>query len=184
MSEVRKCQVCGDTTFKVPHPHGLNLPWIWAHHGDQAPDGDDCVQALVGARLIELERDRQKFSEGWTPEHDDDHTDGSLWGAAVHYIQAAGQFMGGVGTMLGGTQYYPRGWPWHWRWWKPLPAIGEIITIDHIIRMLVKAGALICAEIDRLLRLKASCNHPCRNGRPDGSMVCTICGDVEAKGDG
>ena len=37
-----------------------------------------------------------------------------------------------------------RRWPWDDEWWKPTP--------DDRIRELVKAGALIAAEIDRLLR--------------------------------
>ena len=36
-------------------------------------------------------------------------------------------------------------WPWDRKWWKPTP--------DNRIRELEKAGALIAAEIDRLLRL-------------------------------
>jgi hypothetical protein len=36
-------------------------------------------------------------------------------------------------------------WPWNFKWWKPHP--------DNRIRDFEKAGALIAAEIDRLLRL-------------------------------
>lgn len=36
-------------------------------------------------------------------------------------------------------------WPWDKSWWKPTP--------DDRIRELIKAGALIAAEIDRLQRL-------------------------------
>jgi hypothetical protein len=39
----------------------------------------------------------------------------------------------------------PDDWPWDWRFWKP--------SVDPI-RDLVKAGALIAAEIDRLQRKK------------------------------
>ena len=38
-------------------------------------------------------------------------------------------------------------WPWNESWWKPTP--------DNRIRDLEKAGALIAAEIDRLLALDA-----------------------------
>ena len=40
----------------------------------------------------------------------------------------------------------PPTWPWDESWFKPTP--------DDRIRELVKAGALILAEIDRLQRLK------------------------------
>ena len=85
-----------------------------------------------GARLIAAERQRQITQEGWAPEHDDDHTDGALLLAAVEYIQH--------------VQHIPDSgecWPWARESWKP--------SADPI-RNLVKAGALIAAEIDRLTR--------------------------------
>ena len=42
-------------------------------------------------------------------------------------------------------------WPWDEKFFKP----DKTYTYDGIIRELTKAGALICAEIDRLIRLKA-----------------------------
>jgi hypothetical protein len=36
----------------------------------------------------------------------------------------------------------PPNWPWDAKWWKP--------SVDHV-RNLVKAGALIAAEIDRMI---------------------------------
>lgn len=41
-----------------------------------------------------------------------------------------------------------RAWPWEARFWKPCP--------DDRARELVKAGALIAAEIDRLQRAAAT----------------------------
>lgn len=42
-----------------------------------------------------------------------------------------------------GDKGVPKDWPWDPKWWKPS---------ENRIRDLVKAGALICAEIDRIWR--------------------------------
>jgi glucose/arabinose dehydrogenase len=61
----------------------------WARRAEAA---EAQVTALTEARdalqrggvgLIAAERQRQVSQEGWTPEHDDTHTDGSLAGAAA-----------------------------------------------------------------------------------------------------
>lgn len=86
------------------------------------------------ARDVLAERQRQINVEGWTPEHDDRHTTGALATAAGCYAMF--------------TLAYPPGdpvsfWPWSPSWWKPS---------DESRRNLVKAGALILAEIERLDR--------------------------------
>jgi len=81
-----------------------------------------------GVELIADERKRQVEAEGWTPEHDDKYSSNELIRAGGCYANA------------------PYSWPWSAEWWKPS---------DDPIRNLVKAGALIAAEIDRLLRLEA-----------------------------
>ncbi len=88
----------------------------------------------VGASLISVERERQVAVEGWTPDHDDEHTESELLAAAICYAHNAGNF----------KMTSPRAWPWSEDAWKP--------TGDRI-RDLTKAGALIAAEIDRLIRL-------------------------------
>jgi hypothetical protein len=91
------------------------------------------VPVAGGSELIAKERRRQVEAEGWTPEHDDDHTAFEMTGAAICYAKlAAGQKLS-----------LRRWWPWSLDWWKPEP--GRV-------RNLVKAGALIAAEIDRLMR--------------------------------
>ncbi|EBA1657963.1 hypothetical protein HW82_26805 [Salmonella enterica] len=80
------------------------------------------------------ERQRQQSVEGWTPEHDDEHCNGELAMAAVRYINDTGTV-----NRNGGK---PWGWPWDASWWKP----------DTRRRNLVKAGALILAEIERIDR--------------------------------
>lgn len=79
------------------------------------------------------ERQRQIEVEGWTPDHDDQHDDGQLALAAACYAYQADAPMKGEA---------PFGWPWDRIWWKP----------GDRRRMLVKAAALILAEIERLDR--------------------------------
>lgn len=83
------------------------------------------------------ERQRQLTDEGWTPEHDDQHNDGEIAGAAATYALSAADYIASVP--------FHRTWPWQNHWWKP--------TTPR--RDLVKAGALILAEIERLDRLAA-----------------------------
>lgn len=87
------------------------------------------------------ERRRQVEAEGWTPEHDDEHGEGELPAAAASYaIDACGIALGHASK-----DHPPSVWPWDRQWWKPQGAR----------RNLVKAGALILAEIERLDRATA-----------------------------
>jgi hypothetical protein len=88
---------------------------------------------MNGAELIAIERQRQVAVEGWTPEHDDIHLQGELAEAARCYCS----------LVVTKSTRLPIFWPWSHSWWKPS---------DDPIRNLVKAGALIAAEIDRLQR--------------------------------
>lgn len=94
-----------------------------------------------GIELIAAERMRQMTDEGWTPEHDDEHDAGEIAFAAMSYACPPGVEVRSSGTAWGGSP--PRTWPWDARAWKPCP--------DDRVRELTKAGALIAAEIDRLL---------------------------------
>ena len=98
-----------------------------------------------GASLIMDERDRQVKKEGFTEEHDAEHTDAELIQAARAYALMAEAQQSGENcvTFDGiGPEKPPTDWPWELRWWKPS---------NDPIRNLVKAGALIAAEIDRLM---------------------------------
>lgn len=97
--------------------------------------------AETGVSLIAAERQRQMAVEGWTPEHDDEHKQEELLMAAYAYIAKA--WSGPTVDMI----VPPACWPWSRSWWKPSP---------DKTRNLVKAGALIAAEIDRLNRLPTS----------------------------
>ena len=90
------------------------------------------------ARDIVLERMRQITVEGWLPSHDDQHAVGELAAAAACYITNVCE-----GGDPEGEGRPPFGWPWSHDWWKP----------TNPRRDLVKAGALILAEIERLDRM-------------------------------
>ncbi len=96
-----------------------------------------------GAQLIAADRKRQVEAEGWTADHDDEeHSACELTQAATAYAyHVVGQVNGACWPEDEAT--VPPSWPWHMDWWKPS---------DDPIRNLVKAGALLAAEIDRLQR--------------------------------
>lgn len=108
------------------------------------------VGADVGsaaARDVLAERRRQVEGEGWTPGHDDEHRKGELACAAACYATELDLWTGheqadrkGRPTLIGAN----RVWPWS-GWWKPADRR----------RNLVKSGALILAEIERIDRVAA-----------------------------
>jgi hypothetical protein len=104
----------------------------------------------TGVELISDERQRQIEKEGWTAEHDAEHTYGELADAAVMYAMR-GYWKKRIDPMIVGTEDMPGiMWPFRGDGFKPSTDGG----LDGRIRDLVKAGALIAAEIDRLLNLK------------------------------
>lgn len=110
-----------------------------------------------GAKLIAAERARQINREGCTTLHDDGHTNGEMAAAASAYVLLACDMLHPEGPELSEAQLdrLDKAWPWSVEWWKPSP---------DPIRNLVKAGALIAAEIDRLQRLAAKGS---RNAAPE-----------------
>jgi hypothetical protein len=99
----------------------------------------------TGVELIAAERQRQIDQEGWTPEHDDQHRAGELGQAAACYAdpgrETRPRWVEGISGRMARAAI-PLRWPWEYGSWKPTP--------DDRLRELVKAGALIAAEIDRL----------------------------------
>ena len=101
------------------------------------------------------ERERQKAEEGWTLEHDDKHDCEEMRFAAACYCLGATEleieFAYGSPNR-GGTLNTVRGhasrglWPWDREWWKP----------HKTRRNLVKAAALLLAEIERIDRAEAA----------------------------
>lgn len=101
---------------------------------------DDAQVGAVtdAARDVLAERARQVSVEGWTPEHDDKHGKGEMVLAASSYLLSV-DATNAIGFQ---SKIMPSYWPWAKSWWKPGP----------VRRMLVKAAALIIAEIERLDR--------------------------------
>lgn len=107
---------------------------------------------------IAAERARQISAEGWTPEHDDEHNDASMARAAACYALLSDPLRAtpvahrrvwvphpGADELSRAQGVYkdvPKYWPWHADWWKPKNQRAD----------LVRAGALIVAEIERLDR--------------------------------
>ncbi len=103
---------------------------------------------LVVMSEIAIERSRQMSEEGWTPEHDDAHRDGELALAGACYARMP--YWRAISRKPVGHVTAPSAWPWDHKWWKPKD--------DR--RDLIRAAALIIAEIERL----------------DRAEICTDCG--------
>lgn len=109
---------------------------------------DDAVNELAAAVLdlslsraaqdVLDERARQISGEGYTAEHDDAHTGGELATAGVCYAMFSRSSTQPPG-------FPPLSWPWEPRIWRS----------GATRRMLVKAAALLLAEIERLDRKTA-----------------------------
>ncbi|WP_242015447.1 hypothetical protein [Pseudomonas nitroreducens] len=100
---------------------------------------------------VHAERRRQVEAEGFDASHDDMATKGQIARAAGCYALHAG----GIGTdwpegIRNGAALF---WPWDEEWWKPKPPREN----------LVRAGAMIIAEIERLDRAAA----PAQGGRDE-----------------
>jgi hypothetical protein len=93
--------------------------------------GDSSISLLIAERL------RQINVEGRTAEHDDVYVAGELPRAAAAYALSAASDDWDAALRI---------WPWSQSWWKP----------KNRVRDLIRAGALILAEIDRLERLNRS----------------------------
>jgi hypothetical protein len=103
------------------------------------------------------ERQRQIEREGWTPKHDDDeHRDGSLTRAAAVYCLCA------EGPPAPGTpsELYQAGGQWGFNMLRAIWPAEWVFRPKDRRRNLVRAGALILAEIERLDRATSGVNAP------------------------
>lgn len=124
----------------------INKVFILPLEQDEAPESE-------GVKAIAAERQRQIEKEGWAPEHDDKHSRGELARAAACYALQAAQrsdetpYEDRPGRRRWWRTHFAiiKFWPWDWGWWKP---------VDRQ-RDLEKAGALIAAELDRVIRAAA-----------------------------
>jgi hypothetical protein len=98
-------------------------------------------------RDVLAERRRQVEQEGWTAEHDDGHRLGEMALAGAAYAGYAAAKIDGDLTL--GTKAFEF-WPWRSGWWKPKDSRRD----------LVRAAALIIAEIERLDRMAAKEPRP------------------------
>lgn len=106
---------------------------------------------------IAAERQRQIIAEGWSFEHDDQHSEFELSRAAVAYARHAANNHAFPHYVIVAA---PDAWPWEYAWWKP----------KDPRRDLVRAAALIVADIERLDRAAAAetLNHGEGNGTTHG----------------
>lgn len=83
------------------------------------------------------ERTRQQTVEGWSANHDDQHSNGQMAAAAGIYALHSGGY--NMQMTDGSPSLF---WPWDAKWWKPKNPRND----------LVRAAALLIAEIERLDR--------------------------------
>ena len=106
--------------------------------GDALPPQEVSVQDII------RERSRQVEMEGFGPDRDDVYIFGQLSRAAASYCAhaAAGVELNAPEQVYIACPSDAVSWPWDRSWWKPTSPRRD----------LVKAAALIIAEIDRLDR--------------------------------
>lgn len=105
-------------------------------HPQSAPTRAD-LDPTPGALLVTAERSRQITDEGYDPRHDREQPGNELAWGAFCYLERAAQT-----RLPQDDPSIPHLWPWTRALWKPKPSR---------IRNLVRAAALIVAEIDRAL---------------------------------
>lgn len=103
--------------------------------------GMNLMYGSQAARDVLDERRRQINAEGWSSEHDN----GALVRAAICYA-APLQF---PARMAASGVKVPEPWPWEASWWRP----------KNERRNLIKAAALLIAEIERLDRRTTGSGH-------------------------
>lgn len=147
--------ITGDTSGELSPAAGQDMEVggpagrIAGVEAEQAKDAAEDARMTTAARDVLAERQRQVSAEGWTPEHDDEHRSGDMARAAASYAAQAGICgswpAGAYMASLPPLDDEERGemmWPWNREWWKPKNPRAD----------LVRAGALILAEIERMDR--------------------------------
>ena len=106
----------------------------------------------TGIDLIAAERQRQIDSEGFDEPHDDQHRYSELALAAACYATPP------LSRTMNRNYNTPVGWPFGVVEWKP----SQEMNPAGRIKELTKAGALVAAEIDRLIRrIQGAQMSPC-----------------------
>lgn len=100
-------------------------------------------RSTSGSELIAAERKRQIEEKGFTAQHDAGHSSMCMAVAGAAYaLDAAGDHHESRNWRRVYKNSFSSLWPWDEEWFKPTP--------EDPVRQLVKAGALIAAEIDRI----------------------------------
>lgn len=105
---------------------------------------------MSGLEDVIAERRRQINEEGWSADHDDQHDKGEMALAAASYAYTSTLVNSEIEAHKNALWGSPSGvfsvirhlWRWEPRWFKPQNKRSD----------LVRAGALILAEIDRIDR--------------------------------
>lgn len=93
---------------------------------------------MNGVESIAAERARQIAEEGFNTENDAGYIKGELVRAAICYLLVRSR-LSGMALSLGMTMFEHL-WPFSKEWWKPKSRREDLI----------RAGALIAAELDRM----------------------------------
>ena len=106
----------------------------------------------TGIELIAAERERQITELGYTAEHDAEHDDEDLAFAAACYAAPVPIFLmkleeGGDPDRAAGEVKWVEPWPIDWERDRRTYPLAK----DLRLRQLAKAGALVAAEMDKLL---------------------------------
>lgn len=106
------------------------------------------MDQILSKAAVDILAERQRQLKTYTAEHDDAQTEGQLGRAAAAYAVASNSAVYEADKSRAErwqASYSPnvdRLWPWNWTYWKPKDRRHD----------LVRAGALILAEIERLDR--------------------------------
>lgn len=127
------------------------------------------MNASLGATLISGERDRQLVIHQFSAERDDAYVRDELARAAIYYAHPE------EAPFNDADEWYPSNWSQKY---------AQKATDDRVTQ-LVKAGALIAAEIDRLLRLRSIdaplCTNCRRRPRRLYHELCDVCARSHAE---
>jgi hypothetical protein len=121
--------------------------------------------AVTGVERIAIERVRQVEAEGYDAAHDAEHDGGQLAMAAACYAACAAGEQIYVMDEYASQLRFSDPWPWS-DGSDARPYDGNAPkepTDEQVLRLLEKAGALIAAEIDRVLAVRAASDK--RKGR-------------------
>lgn len=155
----RKAATEAHDEWKKRDEYGRQVAWRWFYaslmvHAIPAPEL--APQQVTTSPLIHgafeafaIERARQMHEKGYWPEHDDTHTAGELASAAAWYAIPHGWADEQVEPEAAEAAHAAL-WPKDWS----VPEVANEPTIAQRKRELEKAGAMLAAEWERLVRLE------------------------------